>query len=61
MVVLGFLPMLEFFGKTVTFLIFALIALISLFFVYFFVPETKGISLEKIEENWHKGISPRQF
>lgn len=60
-VVLSFLPMLEILGKSTTFFIFGLITILSLFFVYFFVPETKGISLEKIEENWHKGISPRKF
>ena len=60
-VVLSFLPMLEIFGKTPTFFVFGLITLISLFFVYFFVPETKGISLEKIENNWHNHIKPRNF
>ena len=61
LVVLSFLPMLEILGKGTTFFIFGLITIASLFFVYFFVPETKGISLEKIEENWHKGVSPRKF
>lgn len=60
-VVLSFLPMLEIFGKAPTFFLFGLITVLSLFFVYFFVPETKGISLEKIEDNWRKHISPRQF
>lgn len=44
-----------------TFLIFALVALFSIFFVYFFVPETKGKSLETIEDNWKKGILPKDF
>ncbi len=60
-VVLTFLPLLETLGNSATFLIFGLITLVSFFFVYFFVPETKGISLEKIEDNWHKGVSPRKF
>ena len=60
-VVLSFLPMVEFLGKAPTFLIFGFITILSLFFVYFFVPETKGISLEKIENNWHNHISPRKF
>ncbi len=60
-VVLSFLPMIEIWGKSTSFAIFGFITILSLLFVYFFVPETKGISLEKIEENWHKGISPRKF
>ena len=60
-VVLSFLPMLEAFGKAPTFSIFGLITILSLFFVYFFVPETKGISLEKIEDNWHNHVPPRKF
>lgn len=60
-VVLTFLPLLETLGNSATFMIFGLITLLSFFFVYFFVPETKGISLEKIEDNWHKGVSPRKF
>ena len=60
-VVLSFLPMLEAFGKAPTFSIFGLITILSLFFVYFFVPETKGISLEKIEGNWHNHVPPRKF
>ncbi len=60
-VVLSFLPMLETFGKAPTFMFFGLITVLSLFFVYFFVPETKGISLEKIEDNWRNHVSPRRF
>ena len=60
-VVLSFLPMLEIFGKAPTFFVFGLITILSLFFVYLFVPETKGIPLEKIEKNWHNHIKPRNF
>ena len=48
-------------GKAQTFWIFAGITVLSMLFVYFFVPETKGISLEKIEKNWQKGLSARKF
>ena len=60
-IVFSFLPLLDIIGKNNTFLIFGLTIVLSLFFVYFFVPETKGISLEKIEDNWRKHVSPRKF
>jgi len=41
------------------FWIFAAVALIGLVWGYFYIPETKGISLEKIEEHWRKGGKPR--
>ncbi len=43
------------------FWIFAAVALIGLVWGYFYVPETKGISLEKIEEHWRKGGKPRDL
>ncbi|PHQ78131.1 MAG: MFS transporter [Coxiella sp. (in: Bacteria)] len=46
-------------GRSNTFMIYFFISLGSLAFVYFFVPETKGISLEKIEENVYAGKAPR--
>ncbi len=48
-------------GEGATFGLFGIVCIFSLVFVYFMVPETKGISLEKIEENWKNGISPRKF
>lgn len=41
------------FGGMITFLIFALICVISILFVCFIVPETKGLSLEEIEAKWN--------
>ena len=43
------------------FWIFAAVALIGLVWGYFYIPETKGISLEKIEEHWRKGGKPRKL
>ncbi len=60
-VVLSFLPLLNTIGNAATFWMFAGITIISMLFVYFFVPETKGISLEKIEKNWKNGVSARKF
>ena len=60
-VVLSFLPLLNSIGNAATFWMFAGITVLSMIFVYFFVPETKGISLEKIEKNWKNGVSARKF
>ena len=60
-VVLSFLPLLNLIGNAATFWMFAGITALSMIFVYFFVPETKGISLEKIEKNWKNGVSARKF
>lgn len=60
-VVLSFLPLLNLIGKAATFWCFAGITVFSILFVFRFVPETKGISLEQIEKNWKKGISARKF
>lgn len=53
--------MLNKIGAAYTFWFFVLICIICLFFVYRFVPETKGIALEKIEENWKNGVKARDF
>lgn len=48
-------------GGAWTFWMFGVVSLLCIIFVYFFVPETKGISLEQIESNWRNGINPRKF
>lgn len=48
-------------GGAWTFWMFGFVSLLCIIFVYFFVPETKGISLEQIESNWRKGVAPRKF
>jgi SP family galactose:H+ symporter-like MFS transporter len=46
-----FLTLLNMMGPSLTFLFYASMCILSLIFCYFKVPETKGITLEKIEEN----------
>ncbi len=48
-------------GGAWTFWMFGIVSILCIIFVYFFVPETKGISLEQIESNWRRGINPRKF
>lgn len=48
-------------GGAYTFWGFAAVSLLCILFVYFFVPETKEISLEQIESNWIHGVKPRDF
>lgn len=48
-------------GGAWTFWMFGAVSFLCIIFVYFFIPETKGISLEQIESNWRKGIAPRNF
>lgn len=61
LVVFSFLPLIHRIGEAPTFWMFAVVSLLCIFFVYFFVPETKGISLETIEANWVNGVKPRDF
>ena len=43
------------------FALYALIGIAGLLWGYFYIPETKGKSLERIEEHWRKRRSPRQL
>lgn len=43
------------------FWIFAAVAIIGLVWGYFYIPETKGVSLEKIEAHWKAGKKPRDL
>jgi MFS family permease len=43
------------------FWIFAAVAVIGMIWGYYFIPETKGVSLEKIEEHWRQGKKPRKL
>ena len=50
--------MLDKLGGGMTFILFAGVCVISILFVRFVVPETKGISLESIEAEWNKSKNP---
>jgi len=43
------------------FWIFGAVALLGLVWGYFYMPETKGVTLEKIEEHWRSGGKPRNL
>lgn len=60
-VTLSFLPLINKISESYTFYLYGIIAIICIFYVYFMVPETKGISLETIEKNWKDGVPPRKF
>jgi sugar porter (SP) family MFS transporter len=50
-----FLSLVDAIGESVTFFLFALSCVATFVFVWFFVPETKGRSLEEIQERWVVG------
>ncbi|MEW5818683.1 MAG: sugar porter family MFS transporter [Cyanobacteriota bacterium] len=61
LVALSFPILLERIGPPATFWIFALLSIGGWIFCYCYVPETKGHSLEKIEEHWKAGKHPREL
>ena len=56
-----FLTLINFLGPSKTFLLYAAMCGIGLMISYLFVPETKGVSLEKIEENIRTKLPLRQI
>ncbi|MCD6201530.1 MAG: sugar porter family MFS transporter [Bacteroidales bacterium] len=40
---------------------YAAIGILAIIWGYFYLPETKGVSLEKIEEHWRQGKKPRDL
>jgi MFS family permease len=61
LVALTFLTLTKVIGKPGTFWLYAVITIGSWFFAFFLVPETKGKTLEQIEEHWRAGKHPRQL
>lgn len=60
-VALTFLTLIDVVGTGDTFYLYALINIFSLFFVFSFIPETKGCSLEHIEKRLYAGCPPREL
>lgn len=60
-VALTFLTLIQHLGASGTFLLYAIAALIGLFFVHAMVPETKDCTLEEIEDNLRHGMPARQL
>ncbi len=56
-----FLTLLDAMGPSTTFSIYSILCAFSLVFCYFKVPETKGVSLEQIEENIRRGLPLREL
>jgi SP family galactose:H+ symporter-like MFS transporter len=60
-VALTFLSLVSVLGQAFTFWLYGLIAIGAWIFFYKFVPETKGKTLEEIEEHWRKGKKPGEL
>jgi SP family galactose:H+ symporter-like MFS transporter len=60
-VALTFLSLVSVLGQAFTFWLYGLIAIGAWIFFYKFVPETKGKTLEEIEEHWRKGKKPEEL
>ncbi len=58
---LSFLTLYQSFGQIVTFALFGSFCLLAFIFIYYFVPETTGVSLEKIEEQLMSGKRVREI
>lgn len=56
-----FLKLVNSIGIASTFWLYAAICLLGLIWGYYYIPETKGKSLEKIELHWREGGSPRSL
>lgn len=61
LVAITFLTLIHSLGASGTFFIYFLISLLSIVFVYFWVPETKSCSLEDIEANLYAGKPARRL
>ncbi|OGT42001.1 MAG: hypothetical protein A3F42_04360 [Gammaproteobacteria bacterium RIFCSPHIGHO2_12_FULL_37_34] len=56
-----FLTLLHALGPTNTFMLYAIMCIVGFVYCYYKIPETKGVSLEKIEDNIRRGITVREI
>jgi SP family galactose:H+ symporter-like MFS transporter len=56
-----FLTFLRILSPTGAFLLYACVGVLGLIWGYYFIPETKGHTLEHIEEHWRQGKKPRDL
>jgi SP family galactose:H+ symporter-like MFS transporter len=61
LITLTFLTLVGVLGQAGVFWLYALIGLFAWFFVFRLVPETKGLTLEEIEEHFRAGKHPREL
>lgn len=61
LVALTFLTLIELIGPSHTFWLYAFLCILGWLFVYFIVPETRGCSLEHIEQNLRLGLPSREL
>ena len=61
LVTVTFLKLVELLGASGTFALYMLFSILSIFFVYWLVPETKGVTLEQIEANLFSGKQWRKL
>jgi SP family galactose:H+ symporter-like MFS transporter len=60
-IALTFLTLVQVLGRSGTFWLYALVGVGAWVFAFLLVPETKGKTLEEIEEHWRKGLHPREM
>lgn len=56
-----FLKLVNTLGVDMTFWFYALVCVVGLWWGYYYIPETKGKSLEEIEQHWRKGDQPKNL
>ena len=55
------LSLVNWFGIGSTFMLYAIATIVAVLFIYYFVPETRDVSLEQIEENVYAGKPMRHL